>query len=46
MIPQSFLAPQVTFYYTNNAIAGILYGIADNNQKYIVNYNAANFDKV
>lgn len=46
IIPQSFIAPQITFYYTNNAIAGILYGIADNNPKYIVNYNAANFDKV
>ena len=46
IIPQSFIAPQITFYYTNNAIAGILYGIADNNPKYIVNYNAADFDKV
>ena len=46
IIPQSFIAPQITFYYTNNAIAGILYGIADNNPKYIVNYNATDFDKV
>ena len=40
---QSFLAPQVTFYYTNNAVAKILYGIADNNSKCSVNYNASDF---
>ena len=45
MIVQSFLAPNVTFYYTQNSIAGILYKIADDNPKYNVNYNAADFDK-
>ena len=45
MIPQSFLAPQITFYCARSSLVFSLRGIINNNPKCHVSYNAADFDR-
>ena len=45
MIPQSFLAPQITFYCARSSLVFSLRGIINNNPKCHVSYNAADFYK-
>ena len=43
LTPQSFIAPEVIFYFTNVSIAQNLYYITKKNNKYRINYSANSF---